>query len=193
MLNYIWGGMILIGITVAAFTGRMSEVTNGAVASAKEAVTISLTMLGVLSMWTGMMRIGEDAGLIKSLTNRLMPLLRRLFPRIPKGHKSLEYIAANFIANLLGLGWAATPPGIKAMEELQKLNPHKKRASREMCMFMIINMSSLQLVSVNLLAYRAQYGSQNPSEIIGAGIFTTLISTIVSIIFAKIMERRKEK
>lgn len=193
MLNYIWGGMILIGITVAAFTGRMSEVTNGAVASAKEAVTISLTMLGVLSMWTGMMRIGEDAGLIKSLTNRLMPLLRRLFPRIPKGHKSLEYIAANFIANLLGLGWAATPPGIKAMEELQKLNSHKKRASREMCMFMIINMSSLQLVSVNLLAYRAQYGSQNPSEIIGAGIFTTLISTIVSIIFAKIMERRKEK
>ena len=193
MLNYIWGGMILIGITVAAFTGRMSEVTNGAVASAKEAVTISLTMLGVLSMWTGMMRIGEDAGLIKSLTNRLMPLLRRLFPRIPKGHKSLEYIAANFIANLFGLGWAATPPGIKAMEELQKLNPHKKRASREMCMFMIINMSSLQLVSVNLLAYRAQYGSQNPSEIIGAGIFTTLISTIVSIIFAKIMERRKEK
>lgn len=193
MLNYIWGGMILIGITVAAFTGRMSEVTNGAVASAKEAVTISLTMLGVLSMWTGMMRIGEDAGLIKSLTNRLMPLLRRLFPRIPKGHKSLEYIAANFIANLLGLGWAATPPGIKAMDELQKLNPHKKRASREMCMFMIINMSSLQLVSVNLLAYRAQYGSQNPSEIIGAGIFTTLISTIVSIIFAKIMERRKEK
>lgn len=193
MLNYIWGGMILIGITVAAFTGRISEVTNGAVASAKEAVTISLTMLGVLSMWTGMMRIGEDAGLIKSLTNRLMPLLRRLFPRIPKEHKSLEYIAANFIANLLGLGWAATPPGIKAMEELQKLNPHKKRASREMCMFMIINMSSLQLVSVNLLAYRAQYGSQNPSEIIGAGIFTTLISTIVSIIFAKIMERRKEK
>lgn len=193
MLNYIWGGMILTGIVVAAFTGRMGEVTNGAVASAKEAVTISLTMLGVLSMWTGMMRIGEDAGLIKSLTNRLMPLLRRLFPRIPRGHKALEYIAANFIANLLGLGWAATPPGIKAMEELQRLNPHKKRASREMCMFMIINMSSLQLVSVNLLAYRAQYGSQNPSEIIGAGIFTTFISTIASIIFAKIMERRREK
>jgi spore maturation protein A len=103
----------------------------------------------------------------------------------------MECIATNFIANFLGLGWAATPPGIMAMEQLQTLNPHKDTASREMCMFMIVNMSSLQLVAVNMLAYRAQYGSQNPSEIIGPGIFTTLISTIASIIFVKLMEVRK--
>lgn len=190
MLNYLWGGMILIGVLVGAFTGRLPEVTNGAIESAKEAVSISITMLGILSMWTGLMRIGEDAGLIKSLTKRLMPFLRFLFPRIPKGHKAFEYIAANFIANFLGLGWGATPPGIKAMEELSTLNGRRNIASREMCMFMIVNMSSLQLVSVNLLAYRAQYGSQNPSEIIGPGMLTTLASTVASIIFAKLMERR---
>jgi spore maturation protein A len=148
-------------------------------------------MLGILSMWTGIMRIAEDSGLIKMLTRRLMPLLRWLFPTIPKGHRAMECIATNFIANFLGLGWAATPPGIMAMEQLQTLNPHKDTASREMCMFMIVNMSSLQLVAVNMLAYRAQYGSQNPSEIIGPGIFTTLISTIASIIFVKLMEVRK--
>ncbi len=190
MLNYIWGCMILLGVLVGAFTGRLPQVTNGAIESAKEAITICITMLGVLSMWTGIMRIGEDAGLIKALTKKLMPVLRWLFPDIPKGHKALEYISANFIANFLGLGWAATPPGIKAMEELQTLNRRKNIASKEMCMFMIVNMSSLQLVSVNLLAYRTQYGSQNPSEIIGPGIFTTLISTAVSIIFAKLMEKR---
>jgi spore maturation protein A len=191
MLNYIWGGMILIGVSVAAFTGRLPEVTNAAIASSKEAVTLSVTMLGILSMWTGIMRIAEDSGLIKMLTRRLMPVLRWLFPTIPKGHKAMEYIATNFIANFLGLGWAATPPGIMAMEQLQTLNPHKDTASREMCMFMIVNMSSLQLVAVNMLAYRAQYGSQNPSEIIGPGIFTTLISTIASIIFVKLIEVRK--
>jgi spore maturation protein A len=142
-------------------------------------------------MWTGMMRIGEDSGLIKALTKRLMPILRWLFPTIPPEHKAMEYIASNFIANFLGLGWAATPPGIKAMEELQKLNGGKNIASREMCMFMIVNMSSLQLVSVNMLAYRTQYGSQNPSEVIGPGILTTLVSTVASIIFVKLMEGRK--
>lgn len=191
MLNYIWGGMILLGIVVAAFTGRLPEITNAALDSAKEAVTISITMLGILSMWTGMMKIGEDAGLIKALTKRLMPLLRWLFPTIPKGHKALEYIASNFIANFLGLGWAATPPGLKAMEELSVLNKNKSTASREMCMFMIVNMSSLQLLNVNLLAYRSRYGSANPGEIIAPGIFTTLVSTAVSIIFVKLMEKRR--
>lgn len=190
MLNYIWGGMILLGIVVAAFTGKLPEITNAALDSAKEAVTISITMLGILSMWTGMMKIGEDAGLIKSLTKKLMPILRWLFPTIPKGHKALEYIASNFIANFLGLGWAAAPPGLKAMEELGTLNKNRATASREMCMFMIVNMSSLQLLNVNLLAYRSRYGSLNPGEIIVPGIFTTLVSTLVSIIFAKFAERR---
>lgn len=190
MLNYLWGGMILAGIAVAAFSGRLPMVTNSAVSSAKEAVTLCITMTGVLAMWTGIMRIAEKSGLIKVLTKRLMPLLRWLFPTIPRDDKALEYIAANFIANILGLGWAATPPGIRAMEEMNRRNRKRDTATREMCMFMVVNMSSLQLVSVNLLAYRMQYGSQNPSEIIGPSIFTTLVSTAASIIFAKLMESR---
>ena len=142
-------------------------------------------------MWTGIMKIGEKAGLIKSLSNKMKPLLHWLVPTVPKNHKAMEYISTNVIANILGLGWAATPAGISAMKELQKLNKTKDIASTPMCMFMIFNMSSLQLVSINIIAYRSQYNSQNPSEIIGPGIATTLISTLAAIIFAKIMEIKK--
>lgn len=191
MLNYLWGAMIFTGIVVAAFNGNMAEVTNGAIDSAKEAVNLAITMLGIMSMWTGIMKIGERAGLIKSMSRKMQPFLRWLFPTVPKDHKAMEYISTNVIANILGLGWAATPAGISAMKELQKLNKDKTTASIPMCMFMIFNMSSLQLVSINIIAYRSQYNSQNPSEIIGPGIVTTLISTLTAIIFAKIMEIRK--
>ena len=119
----------------------------------------------------------------------MKPFLNYLFPDIPKNHKSLEYISTNIIANILGLGWAATPAGIKAMESLQTLNKDKNIASKAMCMFMIFNMSSLQIISVNIIAYRAQYNSSNPSEVIGPGLFATLVSTIIGVLFAKIMER----
>lgn len=191
MLNYLWGAMIFIGIVTAAFTGNMAQVTNGAIDSAREAVNLAITMLGVMSMWTGIMKIGEKAGLIKSLSNKMKPFLHWLLPTVPKNHKAMEYISTNVIANILGLGWAATPAGISAMKELQKLNKNKDIASTPMCMFMIFNMSSLQLVSINIIAYRSQYNSQNPSEIIGPGIATTLVSTLAAIIFAKIMEIRK--
>lgn len=189
MLNYLWGVMILIGIAVAAFTGKMPDITNAAVDSSKEAVTTCITMLGIISMWTGLMKIAEEAGLIKVLSKKMMPFLRFLFPDIPKKHKSLEYIATNVIANIFGLGWAATPAGIKAMEEMQKLNLKKDTASKSMCMFMVFNMSSLQLICVNLIAYRSQYNSQSPSEIIGPGFFATFISTIAGIAITKIIER----
>ena len=191
MLNYLWGGMIFIGIVVAAFTGRIGDVTNGAIDSAKEAVTICITMLGVMSMWTGIMHIGEKAGVVKSMSQRIKPLLIWLFPDIPQNHKAMEHISTNVIANFLGLGWAATPAGLMAMDEMQKLNTKKDTASKSMCMFMIFNMSSLQLITINLIAYRTQYNSANPSEIIGPGIITTLCSTIVAVIFAKIMEGKK--
>lgn len=189
MLNYLWGVMILIGIAVAAFTGKMPDITNAAVDSSKEAVTTCITMLGIISMWTGLMKIAEEAGLIKVLSKKMMPFLRFLFPDIPKKHKSLEYIATNVIANIFGLGWAATPAGIKAMEEMQKLNVKKDTASKSMCMFMVFNMSSLQLICVNLIAYRSQYNSQSPSEIIGPGFFATFISTIAGIAITKVIER----
>ena len=193
MLNYLWGSMILIGIVVAAFTGNISSVTTAAIDSSKEAVTTCITMTGILSMWTGLMKIAEVSGLIKMLSNKMTPFLKFLFPDIPKNHKSLDYISTNIIANIFGLGWASTPAGINAMVELQKINPNKKYASRSMCMFMVFNMSSLQLICVNLIAYRTQYNSANPSEIIGPGLFATLVSTIVGVVFVKIIERFKYK
>ncbi|MCL2853000.1 MAG: nucleoside recognition protein [Defluviitaleaceae bacterium] len=190
MLNYLWSGMILIGIVVAAFTGRIPEVTNAALESARAAVTLCITLLGIIAMWTGLMAIAEKSGLVASLSSRMTPLLSYLFPELPKGSKALEHISTNFMANILGLGWAATPAGIKAMQEMQKYCHDKQRASNSMCMFMIINMSSLQLVTVNILAFRTQYGSANPSEIIGPGILVTISTTIVAIIFAKLCEGR---
>jgi len=189
MLNYLWSGMILLAIIVAAFTGGLADVTNAAIDSAKEAVMLCITILGVLSMWTGLMKIGEKAGLIPALAEKMKPLLVYLFPDIPRDHKSFKYIATNFIANILGLGWASTPAGLKAMEAMQELNPQKDTATRSMRMFMVVNMSSLQLVTVSIIAYRMQYGSANPSEIIGPGIIVTSFSTVVSVVFCKLLER----
>lgn len=193
MLNYLWAGMIFAGILTAAFTGNMEHITNGAIDSAKEAVNTIIIMTGVLSMWTGLMRIGEKSGLIEELSKKLMPFLKFLFPDVPKDHKAMKHIATNVIANMLGLGWAATPAGLLAMKELQTLNPHKEKASRAMCMFMVFNMSSLQLVSVNIIAYRSQYGSANPSEVIGPGLFATLVSTAAGIFIIKLIEMRYRK
>ncbi|MBR1735812.1 MAG: nucleoside recognition protein [Firmicutes bacterium] len=193
MLNYLWGAMILISIITAAFTGKMGSITNAAIASAKEAVTVCITMLGIISMWSGIMEIAEKSGLIKNLSEKMRPFLNNLFPDIPPEHKAMDYIAANVIANILGLGWASTPAGLKAMEQMQTLNEKKDTASRSMCMFMVFNMSSLQLISINLIAYRTQYNSINPSEIIGPGIFTTVISTVAGIAAVKLIENLGKK
>jgi spore maturation protein A len=189
MLNYLWGFMILFGILFSAISGNLVEITRAVINSSRETIEICLTMLGILSIWTGIMRIAENSGLIEKLTEKLMPILKFLFPRLDKKSHAIKYISINIIANILGLNWAATPAGLRAMQELQKINKNKKIATREMCMFMIINMSSLQLIAINLLAFRSQYKSQNPSEIIGPGILATLISTISAIIAAKIFEK----
>ncbi len=187
MLNYLWAFMILIGVVFAAFTGRMDQVTEAAIESAKEAVELCIMLAGVVAMWMGLMKIAEVAGLIKSLARKMRPTLRFLFPIVPDDHPAQYYIATNIIANMLGLGWGATPPGLKAMEELQKLNKDKHTASTAMCTFLVINISSVQLISVNILAYRAKYGSKNPAEIIGPSILATIVSTLVGVIFVKIM------
>ncbi|MDR1209566.1 MAG: nucleoside recognition protein [Clostridiales bacterium] len=189
MLNYLWTGMIVIGIVVAALNGRIPAVTAAALDSAKEAVQLCVTMLGVMSMWTGLMKIAEESGIISGMQRRMRPLIRFLFPRLDADGAAAKHISTNVIANILGLGWAATPAGLLAMEELQKLNKRKDRASREMCMFMIFNMSSLQIISVNLIAYRSQYNSANPSEIIGPGLAATLATTIAGVAAAKLFER----
>lgn len=186
MLNKLWGCMILLGILFAAVMGRIGDVGTAAIDSSKEAVTLCITMLGIMSMWTGLMNIAKKAGIIDALTKALRPVLAFLFPGVPRGHKANEYMAANIISNVLGLGWAATPVGLKAMEELKKLNHGSHRASTDMCTFLIINISSLQLIPVNIIAYRSQYGSVTPTSIIGMGMIATLISTAAGVIFAVI-------
>lgn len=207
MLNYLWAGMILVGIIFAACTGRMPDVTNAAIDSSKEAITLCITMMGVMSLWVGLMEIATKAGIIKSASRRMRPVIRFLFPGLPQNHPATEHITTNMIANILGLGWAATPAGLKAMDSLAELekergNPEyqdKKRrlggtlkgrtASNEMCTFLIINISSLQLIPVNVIAYRSQYGSVNPAAIVGAGIAATAVSTVMAVIYCKVMDR----
>ena len=193
MLNSLWAGMILIGIIFAAFTGRIPEITDAALDSSKEAVTLCITMIGVMAFWMGLMEIASKAGMIEKGAKMLKPFVRFLFPEVPEGHKAGEHITTNIIANFLGLGWAATPAGLKAMEELGKLNHGSPVASNAMCNFLILNISSLQLIPVNVIAFRSQYGSVNPTAIVGAGIGATAISTGVAIIFCKIMDRKNTR
>ena len=193
MLNSLWAGMILIGIIFAAFTGRIPEITDAALDSSKEAVTLCITMIGVMAFWMGLMEIASKAGMIEKGAKMLKPFVRFLFPEVPEGHKAGEHITTNIIANFLGLGWAATPAGLKAMEELGKLNHGSPVASNAMCNFLILNISSLQLIPVNVIAFRSQYGSVNPTVIVGAGIVATAISTGVAIIFCKILDRKNTR
>lgn len=190
MLNYMWGIMIIIGIVVGALTGNMEAVSAAIIDSSKEAISLCITMLGIVSMWTGVLKIAEVGGLMAAMARFLSPVINFLFPRIPKDHPAREYISTNFVANILGLGWAATPAGLKAMEELQKLNKNKGLATTEMCTFLIINISSLQLIPMNIIAYRSEYGSVSPTAIIVPAILATAISTLAGVIYAKIMERR---
>ena len=199
MLNYIWAVMIAIGVIYGALTGNIEAVANGALDSAGEAVQLCITMTGLMALWVGLMEIAKNSGLIASMTKGIQPFISFLFPRIPGNHAAREYISTNIIANILGLGWACTPAGLKAMEELQKLNEEECRrtgkppvtASNEMCTFLIMNISSLQLIPVSIIAYRSQYGSVNPTAVIVPGIIATLTSTLVAIIFVKVMDRKK--
>ena len=190
MLNVIWGFFLIGGILTGAFLGRMDLVTNAVIDGGRNAVELAFTMAGVVAVWSGILKIAEKGGMIDALAEKMEPFLDFLFPEVPRGHAARRYISANFAANFLGLGWAATPAGLLAMEELVKLNGKTGRASNAMCMFLVVNMSSLQLVTVNILAYRAEYGSAAPAEIMGAGIAATLGTTLVGILLAKILEGR---
>lgn len=204
MLNYIWAFMILVGVVYAAITGNMAAVTDAALGSAGEAVSLCITMAGVMALWMGLMKIAENAGLITRLASGIQPFLSFMFPKLPKQHEARQFIATNFIANILGLGWACTPAGLKAMEALAKLEEERgnpaylpdrtgrvgvRTASKEMCTFLILNTSSLQLIPVNMIVYRTQYGSADPAAVIAPAIVATLISTAAAIIYCKIMEK----
>ena len=223
MLNYIWAFMILVGVIYGALTGRMADVTNAALDSAGDAVSLCITMIGVMALWVGLMEIARKSGLIARMTRGIQPFISFLFPEIPEGHPAREYISTNIIANVLGLGWACTPAGLKAMEALAQLEKERgnpaylcdgadsggahqegvlshagarqgggeRVASTEMCTFLILNISSLQLIPVNMIAYRQQYGSVNPAGIIAPAIVATFFSTLTAVIYCKIMNLKQ--
>lgn len=225
MLNFIWAFMIMLGVIYAACTGHMEDVTNAALQSAGEAISLCITMAGVVALWMGLMEIAKEAGLIQKMTRGISPFLDFMFPKIPKKHPAREYIATNIIANILGLGWACTPAGLKAMEELANLEAERgtagyvrepgrgehagsarqlyridaedagteRVASTEMCNFLILNISSLQLIPVNMIAYRQQYGSVNPAGVIAPAIAATLVSTVTAIVYCKVKGRRQKR
>lgn len=190
MMNKIWCFMILAGLIVGSFNGKITTLSDTILSSSKEAVELCILMFGIVGLWSGLMNIALSLGITTQLQKLLTPFLTFLFPNL-KNQKAKEYISTNIVANILGLGWAATPSGLKAIEELQKDNPDKNTATNEMCSFLILNISSLQLIPINIIAYRSQYGSVNPSKILIPGLIATLGSTIVAVIYIKWKDRKR--
>ena len=195
MLNYLWGVMLLIGVVYGAFHGRLPELTTAALDSARDAVSLCITMTGVMSLWVGLMEIAQKSGMIRQAAGKLQPFISFMFPGIPKGHKAREYITTNIIANIFGLGWAATPAGLKAMEALEELEEERRKNGAAHTggrgIFLIINISSLQLIPVNIIAYRSQYGSVSPAAIVGPAIAATMVSTAAAVIYCKVMDGKR--
>ena len=211
-MAYLWGGMLLIGIVYGVLAGNVDEVTKAFVSCSGEAVSLCISMAGITAMWTGMMKIAENSGLVTELAAKMRPLIRFLFPKLDTESKAAHYICLNFLSNVLGLSWASTSSGLCAMKELKELQLQKENAekntedsgkkdavknssmiaSNEMCTFLIINVSSLQLIPVNMIAYRAKYGSADPTAIVGPAILATAVSTAVAVIFCRIAGKYKK-
>ncbi|WP_044747968.1 nucleoside recognition domain-containing protein [Bacillus alveayuensis] len=181
MVNIIWMMMAIVGIMFAAVNGTIEEVNAAIFKGAKEAVTISIGMISILVFWLGLMKIAEEAGLLNALGTLAKPIVKRLFPEVPPNHPAMGYIVSNMIANMFGLGNAATPMGIKAMEELNKLNGNKDVASRSMVTFLAINTSSITLIPATVISIRMTYGSAAPGEIIGTTLVASALGTIGAI------------
>lgn len=191
MVNFIWMFFIVIGFIVAAFQGNIELVTEAVFDGAKTGVTVCLGLISILVFWLGIMRIAEDAGLLHKLAVMLRPVVHFLFPSVPSNHPAIGYIMSNMSANILGLGNAATPMGIKAMQELQKLNPEKEKASAAMCTLLALNTSSITLIPTTLIAIRMNFESANPAEIVGTTLLATIISTIAAIVFDRWYRKRE--
>lgn len=193
MINYIWFFMILSGVITAASKGQIQLVTEGVLKGSEQAVVVSLGLIGIVAFWSGVMKIAQDAGLMQNVARALGPLVRRLFPEVPKDHPAMGALLLAMSANILGLGNACTPLGLKAMNHLQALNPHKERASDAMCTFMAITSSSLTVIPTTIIALRSTHGSASPTEIIGPIMFATACSTIVAIAADRLLRRAAKR
>ncbi|GAM13812.1 nucleoside recognition domain-containing protein [Mesobacillus selenatarsenatis] len=193
MVNYIWVVMILIGLGFAMVNGTMAEVNEAVFSGAKEAITLSIGLISILVFWLGMMRIAEDSGLLSKLSTLFKPLISKLFPEVPSNHPAMGYILSNMIANMFGLGNAATPLGIKAMEELKELNGGKNEASRSMITFLAINTASITLIPTTVIAIRMNYDSANPTDIVGPTLVATAVSAVAAILIDRFFYYRRSK
>ncbi|MED1204923.1 nucleoside recognition domain-containing protein [Heyndrickxia acidicola] len=194
MVNYIWIGMTIVGLIFAAVNGRMKQVNEAIFHSANEAVTLCIGLISILVFWLGIMKIAEESGLLYKFSRLCHPLIKRLFPEVPGDHPAMGYIVSNIMANMFGLGNAATPLGIKAMEQLKELNGGKPVASRSMITFLALNTSGLTLIPTTVIAIRMNYHSASPTEIVGPTLLATAIATIVAILIDRYFYfRRKRK
>ncbi|KAA0230304.1 nucleoside recognition protein [candidate division KSB1 bacterium] len=189
MLNYVWLALIVIAVITGAVTGNIAQVTKQAFDSAETAVKIALGLISIMTLWLGIMKIAEQAGFIRLLARALAPIMRRLFPEVPPEHPAMGSMLLNIAANWLGLSNAATPFGLKAMEELQQLNPKKDTATNAMAMFLGINTASITLIPSTIIGIRVSLNSNNPFEIIGTTIFASVCATTTAIIMAKLLAR----
>ncbi|HEX6923496.1 MAG TPA: nucleoside recognition domain-containing protein [Bacillales bacterium] len=192
MVNFIWMAMLVVGIVFAAVNGKMEAVNEAIFEGAKQGVVVSFGLISILVFWLGLMKIAQNAGLLDMLAERFRPLVGRLFPEVPSDHPAMGYILSNMIANFFGLGNAATPMGIKAMEELKELNGGKDSASRSMITLLAINTSSLTIVPTTIIAIRMEYESAAPTEIVGTTIAATACSTIAAILIDRLFYLRRQ-
>lgn len=193
MVNYIWGFFIVIGVVFSFFTGQVEALNNQILQGAGEGINLILEMLPLLVLWTGVMKIAEDAGILQKFSKLVQPVLCKLFPSLPKNDPALGYIASNIAANALGLGSAATPFGLKAMEEMQKNNPKKDTATEAMITFLILNTGGVTIIPTTVIALRMSHGSVNPSEIIITSILATLCSSVSGLLLDYFIRRRKKR
>jgi spore maturation protein A len=189
MLNYIWFALLAIALVFAIVNGKAPEVTKASVDSARTAVEISLGLIGIMTLWLGIMRVAEKAGLVTMLARVLTPFRRLLFPEVPPDHPAIGAMIMNLAANMLGLSNAATPLGIKAMEELQELNPEKETASNAMVTFMVLNTAGIQFIPATIIGVLATAGSKNPTAIISTTIVATMCGAAAAVTTAKILQR----
>lgn len=189
MINTVWLFLIVTGIVVAAVRGTMGDVSAGIMTGVSSSVELFIGLMGIMALWTGVMRVAEKSGLVEALSRGIRPVLGLIFPDIPKNHPAMGAVVMNMAANMLGLGNAATPIGINAMKELQKLNPRPARATNAMCTFLVLNTSSVQLIPATVIGLRGAAGSINPTEIIGTALLATTISTLAGIVAVKTLER----
>lgn len=190
MVNLVWLALLASGIIVAGINGNISVVTTAALSSAQRAVTIALELIGIMSLWLGLLKIAEEAGLVSLLARLMRPFTSYLFPSVPKDHPVMGAIVMNLSANILGLGNAATPFGLKTMQGLQSLNPKPDEASEAMCTFLALNTSCITLIPATIIGVRAAAGSQNPTEIVGTTIFATSVAMTVAIIADRVLRAR---